>query len=113
LTDIFAIKYEHKSWHWTPEDPSLFREVTKCVSSLVPPGSPILFSTCGGGHNENGVLKLWPGKGVAQQRLSDLLERPVISAVGPCCAEGIAGTYCEQGWFETRPNPIKKTAFFQ
>lgn len=86
---------------YLPKDQDLMGRISACFHKISYKGSPIIFTTCGGVRREDG-MKFYPGKKEAQQELSQLLDRTVISALGPCSGDGF-GAYCKWGWWMTKP----------
>jgi len=86
-----------------PDDPELFGQITQCFQSLTKSDAPVIYTTCGGVRH-NGVIVPYPGRAQAQALLADAFQRRVVSATGPCSADG-AGAYCVSGWYQVDPTP--------
>jgi len=102
LADTLGIDIYGKKKVYLPENKDLMMKISACFHKISYEKAPVIFTTCGGVRREDG-MKFYPGKKEAQQELSELLSRPVISALGPCRGDGY-GAYCEWGWLQTAPS---------
>lgn len=90
-----------------PSDPKLMNEISACLQKVTRPKAPVVFTTCGAVRRDE-VLMYYPGKEAAQNELASILNRPVISALGPCRGDGF-GAICEQGWYCTNNRDVSES----
>lgn len=110
LGKIFGFRVTQGEWEHFPRDKELFYEIVDCLKSISWEKAPVVFCSCGAGSVEEdfpleglrGKKLHYPYKQEAQQLLSNILERQVISANG---AENVQewGKHCRNGWCITNP----------
>lgn len=111
LGKIFGFRVTQGEWEHFPKNKDMFYEIVDCLKAISWEKAPIVFCSCGAGIVEEnfpieglrGKKLHYPYKQEAQQLLSNILERQVISANG---AENVQewGKHCRNGWCITEPN---------
>lgn len=104
MGEIIGIDVRPGSISVYPSDDGLFIKVASCLRDLGAPDATIVYSTCGG-MRENGDgsrIIQYPGKRESHAALSNALQFPIASCIGPCGADG-PGTYSPAGWYISYP----------
>ena len=107
LDTIIGIDYALGEKRIHPE-PWLMGEISRCFKKVLVENGGIVASTCGGEKADDGKYHYWKSKSAAQQELSNLLELPIISGIGPvrfASQYGPNGVEAVSGW--TLTNPVK------
>ncbi len=100
---VFGINHHSSKRDVVPNNLALMKEIGACLREISEDGAPVIFSTCGADKDkQTGEWLFYPGKPTAQAELAKLIDRPVISAIGPASSDGL-GTYSRFGWLKSEP----------
>jgi hypothetical protein len=110
LGKIFGFRLTEGEWEHLPKDNGTFKEIVECIQDISWESAPIVFCSCGAATVEDdfpiekmrGQKLHYAHKQEAQQLMSNILNRKVISANG---AENLQdwGKHCRNGWCITDP----------
>lgn len=105
LDTVIGVDYALGEKRIHPE-PWLMGEISRCFKQILIENGGIVASTCGGEKADDGKYHYWKSKSLAQQELSNLLEIPIISGIGPvrfASQYGPNGAEAVSGWTLTYP----------
>lgn len=110
LGKIFGFKLSAGQWEHFPQNKETFNEIVQCLRDISWEDAPVVFCSCGAATVEDdypietmrGQKLFYPNKVEAQQLLTNIIGRKVISALG---AENVQewGKHCRNGWCITEP----------
>lgn len=104
LDTIFGVQ-SGKRLEYSPSENALQR-LGRCLRRIADKKAYVVFSVCGGDRvatrpEGSGVSHYWPGKSVAQQRLTAIFELPILSGIGFVDGTPEGGVTAEGGWHLT------------
>lgn len=105
LDTVIGIDYSQDKKQVYP-DSLLMNKISKCFKEILERNGGIIFSSCGGEKAADGAYRYWKNKAEAQQELSNILQLPIISGIGPvhfASKYGANGTEAVGGWTSTSP----------
>lgn len=110
LGKLFGFRLTGGEWQRFPKDDALFEAIVTCIKDISWRKAPVIFTTCGAAHvgedypveAMRGHMVFYAKKKEAQQFMSDILGRTVISANGPENGQEW-GDHSRKGWYVTTP----------
>lgn len=111
LDTVIGVDYSHGKKQIYP-DSVLMAKISQCFKKILEKDGGIIFSSCGGEKATDGVYRYWPKKAEAQQELSNILQLPITSGIGPvhfASQYGVNGSEAVGGWTTTSPLPDSRS----